>query len=203
MSRYTGPTWKVSRRLGLSLSGTGKELARRPYAPGDHGPNSRRKISEYGTQLREKQKLRLMYGLNERQFRNLFVRAGKITEGTHGDNLMILLEQRLDNIVYRLGMATTRAQARQLVNHGHILVDGKRVDIPSYEVQPGQEISLRERSQNLVVVNAAIEATVSRPAYVEFDEDKKSGKLTRLPQREELEPEIDEALVVEYYNQML
>lgn len=203
MSRYTGPTWKVSRRLGLSLSGTGKELARRPYAPGDHGPNSRRKISEYGTQLREKQKLRLMYGLNERQFRNLFVRAGKITEGTHGDNLMILLEQRLDNVVFRLGLATTRAQARQLVNHGHILVDGKRVDIPSYEVQPGQEISLRERSQNLVVVNAAIEATVARPAYVEFDEDKKSGKLTRLPQREELEPEIDEALVVEYYNQLL
>ncbi len=108
MSRYTGPTWKVSRRLGLSLSGTGKELARRPYAPGDHGPNSRRKISEYGTQLREKQKLRLMYGLNERQFRNLFVRAGKITEGTHGDNLMILLEQRLDNVVFRLGLATTR-----------------------------------------------------------------------------------------------
>ncbi|WP_288762994.1 30S ribosomal protein S4 [uncultured Lacticaseibacillus sp.] len=203
MSRYTGPTWKVSRRLGLSLSGTGKELARRPYAPGDHGPNSRRKISEYGTQLREKQKLRLMYGLNERQFRNLFVRAGKITEGTHGDNLMILLEQRLDNVVFRLGLATTRPQARQLVNHGHILVDGKRVDIPSYEVQPGQEISLRERSQNLVVVNAAIEATVARPAYVEFDEDKKSGKLARLPQREELEPEIDEALVVEYYNQLL
>lgn len=203
MSRYTGPTWKVSRRLGLSLSGTGKELARRPYAPGDHGPNSRRKISEYGTQLREKQKLRLMYGLNERQFRNLFVRAGKITEGTHGDNLMILLEQRLDNVVFRLGLATTRPQARQLVNHGHILVDGKRVDIPSYEVQPGQEISLRERSQNLVVVNAAIEATVARPAYVEFDEDKKSGKLIRLPQREELEPEIDEALVVEYYNQLL
>ncbi|WKF84889.1 30S ribosomal protein S4 [Lacticaseibacillus pantheris] len=203
MSRYTGPTWKVSRRLGLSLSGTGKELTRRPYAPGDHGPNSRRKISEYGTQLREKQKLRLMYGLNERQFRNLFVRAGKITEGTHGDNLMILLEQRLDNVVFRLGLATTRPQARQLVNHGHILVDGKRVDIPSYEVQPGQEISLRERSQNLVVVNAAIEATVARPAYVEFDEDKKSGKLTRLPQREELEPEIDEALVVEYYNQLL
>ena len=203
MSRYTGPTWKVSRRLGLSLSGTGKELARRPYAPGDHGPNSRRKISEYGTQLREKQKLRLMYGLNERQVRNLFVRAGKITEGTHGDNLMILLEQRLDNVVFRLGLATTRPQARQLVNHGHILVDGKRVDIPSYEVQPGQEISLRERSQNLVVVNAAIEATVARPAYVEFDEDKKSGKLARLPQREELEPEIDEALVVEYYNQLL
>jgi small subunit ribosomal protein S4 len=203
MSRYTGPTWKLSRRLGISLSGTGKELARRPYAPGDHGPNSRRKISEYGSQLQEKQKLRRMYGLNERQFRNLFVRAGKITEGTHGENFMILLEQRLDNVVYRLGLATTRAQARQLVNHGHITVDGKRVDIPSYEVQPGQEISLRERSQNLAIVNAALEATVSRAAYVTLDDNKKVGSLVRLPQRDELEPEIDEALVVEYYNQKL
>ncbi|WP_054680505.1 30S ribosomal protein S4 [Lacticaseibacillus sharpeae] len=203
MSRYTGPSWKLSRRLGISLSGTGKELARRPYAPGDHGPNSRRKISEYGTQLQEKQKLRRMYGLNERQFRNLFVRAGKITEGTHGENFMILLEQRLDNVVYRLGLATTRAQARQLVNHGHITVDGKRVDIPSYEVKPGQEISLRERSQNLAIVNAALEATVSRAAYITFDDNKKAGSLTRLPQRDELEPEIDEALVVEYYNQKL
>jgi len=203
MSRYTGPRWKQSRRLGLSLSGTGKELARRPYAPGDHGPNSRRKVTEYGTQLREKQKLRWMYGMTERQFQNLFLRAGKIQEGTHGENFMILLETRLDNMVYRLGLASSRPQARQLVNHGHILVDGKRVDIPSYEVSVGQVISLRERSQNLVVVNAAIEGTVSRPAYVTFDDTKKEGSLVRLPQREELEPEIDEALVVEYYNQKL
>jgi len=203
MSRYTGPRWKQSRRLGLSLSGTGKELARRPYAPGPHGPNSRRKLSEYGMQLREKQKLRWMYGLNERQFQNLFLRAGKIQEGTHGENFMILLETRLDNLVYRLGLASSRPQARQLVNHGHILVDGKRVDIPSYEVSIGQVISLRERSQNLVIVNAAIEGTVSRPAYVTFDDTKKEGSLVRLPQREELEPEIDEALVVEYYNQKL
>ena len=164
MSRYTGPRWKQSRRLGLSLSGTGKELARRPYAPGDHGANNRRKISEYGQQLREKQKLRWMYGLNERQFQNLFLRAGKIKEGTHGDNFMILLETRLDNLVFRLGLASSRPQARQLVNHGHITVDGKRLDIPSYEVQPGQVIGLRERSQNLAVVNEAIENTVSRPA---------------------------------------
>lgn len=203
MSRYTGPRWKQSRRLGLSLSGTGKELARRPYAPGDHGPNSRRKVTEYGTQLREKQKLRWMYGMTERQFQNLFLRAGKVKEGTHGENFMILLETRLDNMVYRLGLASSRPQARQLVNHGHILVDGKRVDIPSYEVAVGQVISLRERSQNLVVVNAAIEGTVSRPAYVTFDDTKKEGSLVRLPQREELEPEVDEALVVEYYNQKL
>ncbi|MFD1432381.1 30S ribosomal protein S4 [Lacticaseibacillus yichunensis] len=203
MSRYTGPRWKQSRRLGLSLSGTGKELARRPYAPGDHGPNSRRKISEYGTQLKEKQKLRWMYGLNERQFQNLFIRAGKIKEGTHGENFMVLLETRLDNLVYRLGLASTRPQARQLVSHGHITVDGKRVDIPSYEVAVGQVIGLRERSQNLDIVNASLEGTVSRPAYVTFDDNKKEGSLVRLPQRDELEPDIDEALVVEYYNQKL
>lgn len=203
MSRYTGPTWRLSRRLGISLSGTGKELARRPYAPGEHGPNNRRKVSEYGTQLREKQKLRMMYGLTERQFRNLFVRAGKIREGKHGVNFMILLEERLDNVVYRLGLATTRAQARQLVAHGHITVDGKRVDIPSYEVKIGQQISLRERSRNLVVVKAALESTVSRPSFVTFDDNTMTGSLVRLPEREELEPEIDESLVVEYYNQKL
>ncbi|NVY95654.1 30S ribosomal protein S4 [Lactobacillus sp. DCY120] len=203
MSRYTGPTWKKSRRLGISLSGTGKELARRPYAPGQHGPNSRNKLSEYGTQLHEKQKLRLMYGLNERQFRNTFMRAGKIREGKHGENFMALLEARLDNVVYRLGLAVTRAQARQLVNHGHITVDGKRVDIPSYEVKPGQVISLRERSKDLQVVKEALEANVARPAFVEFDADQLTGKLIRLPQRDELEPEIDESLVVEFYNQIL
>ena len=203
MSRYTGPSWKVSRRLGISLSGTGKELARRPYAPGQHGQNNRRKLSEYGLQLREKQKLRMTYGLSERQFANLFVKAGKIREGKHGDNFMILLERRLDNVVYRLGLATTRRQARQLVNHGHITVDGKRVDIPSYEVKPGQVISLRERSKNLQVVKDALEAVVGRAPFVSFDENKMEGSLVRLPEREELDANIDEALVVEYYNQKL
>ena len=202
MSRYTGPSWKVSRRLGISLSGTGKELARRPYAPGQHGQNNRRKLSEYGLQLREKQKLRMTYGLSERQFANLFVKAGKIREGKHGDNFMILLERRLDNVVYRLGLATTRRQARQLVNHGHITVDGKRVDIPSYEVKPGQVISLRERSKNLQVVKDALEAVVGRAPFVSFDENKMEGSLVRLPEREELDAHIDEALVVEYYNKL-
>ncbi|MGF0104085.1 30S ribosomal protein S4 [Ligilactobacillus ruminis] len=202
MSRYTGPSWKVSRRLGISLSGTGKELARRPYAPGQHGQNNRRKLSEYGLQLREKQKLRMTYGLSERQFANLFVKAGKIREGKHGDNFMILLERRLDNVVYRLGLATTRRQARQLVNHGHITVDGKRVDIPSYEVKPGQVISLRERSKNLQVVKDALEAVVGRTPFVSFDENKMEGSLVRLPEREELDANIDEALVVEYYNKL-
>lgn len=200
MSRYTGPSWRLSRRLGVSLSGTGKELARRPYAPGDHGNNRRGSISEYGTQLREKQKLRFMYGMTERQFSNLFKRAGKIKEGTHGTNFMILLERRLDNMVYRLGLATTRRQARQLVNHGHIMVDGKRVDIPSYEVKVGQVISVREKSKNLEIIKNAVEAVVARPSYVEFDADKLEGSLTRLPAREDMNADIDEALVVEFYN---
>ena len=200
MSRYTGPSWRLSRRLGVSLSGTGKELARRPYAPGDHGNDRRGKLSEYGTQLREKQKLRFMYGMTERQFSNLFVRAGKIKEGTHGTNFMVLLERRLDNMVYRLGLATTRRQARQLVNHGHITVDGKRVDIPSYEVKVGQVIAVREKSKNLDVIKGAVEAVVARPAYVEFDTDKLEGKLTRRPPREDMNADIDEALIVEFYN---
>ncbi|MBM6754809.1 30S ribosomal protein S4 [Lactobacillus alvi] len=200
MSRYTGPSWRLSRRLGVSLSGTGKELARRPYAPGDHGNDRRGSVSEYGMQLREKQKLRFMYGMTERQFSNLFKRAGKIKEGTHGTNFMILLERRLDNVVYRLGLATTRRQARQLVNHGHITVDGKRVDIPSYEVKVGQVIAVREKSKNLEIIKNAVDAVVARPSYVEFDVDKLEGKLTRLPAREDMNADIDEALVVEFYN---
>lgn len=202
MSRYTGPSWRVSRRLGVSLSGTGRELARRPYAPGDHGRDRHGKLSEYGTQLREKQKLRFMYGMTERQFYNLFLRAGKIKEGTHGANFMALLERRLDNMVYRLGLATTRRQARQLVNHGHITVDGKRVDIPSYEVEIGQVIGVREKSKDLKIISEAVEAVVGRPQFVQFDADKLEGSLVRLPQRDELEADIDDSLIVEYYNKL-
>ena len=202
MSRYTGPSWRLSRRLGVSLSGIGKELARRPYAPGDHGNDRRGSLSEYGTQLREKQKLRFMYGLTERQFRNLFKRAGKIKEGTHGTNFMVLLERRLDNMVYRLGLATTRRQARQLVNHGHITVDGKRVDIPSYEVAVGQVIGVREKSKDLDIIKNAVDAVVARPSYVEFDADKLEGKLIRLPAREDMNADIDESLIVEFYNKL-
>ena len=203
MSRYTGPSWKQSRRLGISLSGTGKELARRPYAPGQHGPNSRGKKSEYGLQMSEKQKLRFIYGINERQFRNLFVRASKIKEGKHGVNFMILLERRLDNVVYRLGLASTRRQARQLVNHGHVTVDGKRVDIASYEVEVGQVIGIREKSKNMVTVKEAVESAVGRPAFVSFDDEKLEGSLSRLPERDEINPEIDESLVVEFYNKLM
>ncbi|MGF3073233.1 30S ribosomal protein S4 [Facklamia sp. P12945] len=201
MSRYTGPSWKQSRRLGISLTETGKELSKRPFPPGQHG-NQRKKLSEYALQKNEKQKLRFMYGLNERQFRTLFNRAGKISEGKHGENFMVMLERRLDNLVYRLGLATTRRQARQLVNHGHITVDGKRVDIPSYIVEPGQVISVRERSRNLAIIKEALETTVTRLEFVNFDADKLEGSLVRLPLRSELNAEIDEALVVEYYNKL-
>ncbi|WP_017797315.1 30S ribosomal protein S4 [Oceanobacillus kimchii] len=199
MARYTGSVWKKSRRLGISLTGTGKELDKRPYAPGQHGPNQRRKLSEYGLQMQEKQKLRFMYGLNERQFRTLFDRAGKM-KGIHGENFMILLESRLDNLVYRLGLARTRRQARQLVNHGHITVDGGRVDIPSYAVKPGQVIGLREKSKNLDVVKEALEANSFVPEYTSFDADKMEGSYTRLPERSELPAEINEQLIVEFYS---
>lgn len=199
MARYTGPAWKLSRRLGISLSGTGKELEKRPYAPGQHGPNQRKKLSEYGLQLQEKQKLRHAYGVNERQFSNLFDAAGKMS-GIHGENFMILLECRLDNLVYRMGLARTRRAARQLVNHGHIVVDGKRLDIPSYRVKPGQTIGLREKSQNLTAVKEAVELNNFVPEYITFDADSLTGTFTRLPERSELSAEIDEALIVEYYS---
>lgn len=199
MARFTGSLWKKSRRLGISLTGTGKELAKRPYAPGQHGANQRRKISEYGLQQQEKQKLRYLYGLNERQFRNLFDEAGKM-KGIHGENFMVLLESRLDNLVYRLGLARTRRQARQLVNHGHITVDGRRVDIPSYRVKPNQAIGVRERARNLDLIKESIEINNFVPDYLTFDEDKLEGIYTRLPERSELPAEINEALIVEFYS---
>ncbi|PPA71656.1 30S ribosomal protein S4 [Jeotgalibacillus proteolyticus] len=199
MARYTGSSWKISRRLGISLSGTGKELEKRPYAPGPHGPTQRKKLSEYGLQLQEKQKLRHTYGVTERQFRNLFDKAAKL-QGKQGDNFMILLETRLDNLVYRLGLARTRRQARQLVNHGHVTVDGSRVDIPSYSVKPGQVIGIREKSQKLNIVKESMELNSYTPEYVSFDADKLEGTFTRLPERAELAADINEALIVEFYS---
>lgn len=199
MSRYTGPSWKLSRRLGISLSGTGKEIARRPYVPGPHGPTQRKKMSEYGLQLAEKQKLRHMFGVSERQFKNTFVRSGKLA-GKHGENFMALLMSRLDNVVYQLGLARTRRQARQLVNHGHIIVDGKRVDIPSYRVSANQVITLREKSANLAIVKEAQELKVHVPEFLSFDANKMEGTFKRLPERSEMPLEINEALIVEFYN---
>ena len=180
-------------------SGTGKELEKRPYAPGQHGPNQRKKLSEYGLQLREKQKLRYLYGMTERQFRNTFDIAGK-KFGVHGENFMILLASRLDAVVYSLGLARTRRQARQLVNHGHILVDGKRVDIPSYSVKPGQTISVREKSQKLNIIVESVEINNFVPEYLNFDADSLTGTFVRLPERSELPAEINEQLIVEYYS---
>lgn len=198
MSRYTGPTWKISRRLGYSISETGKELQRRPYAPGQHGQR-RSKVSDYGQQLKEKQKVRFTYGVSEKQFHKTFLEANKMA-GVHGENFIKLLESRLDNVVYRLGFAITRSQARQLVNHGHILVDGKKVDIPSYRLLPGQTVSLRERSQKLKVVADSLEKVVLRKDFVSFNEDTLTGTFVRYPERDEVLPDIQESLIVEFYN---
>ncbi|HHW79799.1 MAG TPA: 30S ribosomal protein S4 [Acholeplasmataceae bacterium] len=198
MSRFTGSTWKVSRRLGYSISETGKELQRRPYAPGQHGKR-RAKLSDYAQQLHEKQKVRFTYGVSEKQFKKTFVEAAKIT-GVHGENFLRLLESRLDNIVYRLGLARTRAQARQLVNHGHILVDGRKVDIPSYRMQPGQKVSLKETSKGLKIVAEAQELQFNPVDYVTFDQTAGVGTFVRLPERNEFLPEINEQLIVEFYN---
>lgn len=199
MARYTGAQYKKSRHLGFSTLENGKELARRPYAPGIHGQDRRRKLSEYGVQLQEKQKVRFMYGLNEKQFAKTFKRATKMA-GITGENLLQLLETRLDNVVYRMGMATTRRAARQVVNHGHITVNGVKVDIPSYTVKPGDVIAVKEQSLDHPAIKAAVEATLNRPAYVEFNANKLSGKYLRYPDRSELNPDINEALIVEYYN---
>ncbi|GAK12949.1 LOW QUALITY PROTEIN: SSU ribosomal protein S4p [Geomicrobium sp. JCM 19039] len=198
MARYTGPSWKKSRRLGISLSGTGKELEKRPYVPGEHGPTQRKKLTEYGVQLQEKQKLRFMYGLTERQFKRTFDKAAK-RGGVHGEEFMILLESR-DNLVYRAGLARTRRGARQLVNHGHITVDGQRVDIPSYTLKPGQVIGVREKSRNMNSIAEARESLAFTPEYVSVDGEKYEVTFTRLPERSELSSEITEALIVEWYS---
>ena len=198
MSKYTGPKWKKSRRLGFSLSETGKELAKRNYAPGQHGQN-RKKPSEYGIQLAEKQKVRFLYGMTEKQFRKVFEKAGKI-EGIHGNNFMMLLESRLDSLVYRAGFAMTRQQARQIVNHGHVLVNGKKATIPSMTLKPGDVISFRERSQKLKVVNEALENRVSTLDFVNVDKTKKVAKFERLPEMKELNQDINPQLIVEFYS---
>ena len=199
MASYTGPQNKRSRRLGFSTLENGKDLARRPYAPGQHGMDRRKKLSEYGVQLQEKQKVRFLYGLNEKQFHKVFDRASKM-HGITGEDLLFLLESRLDNLVYRMGLSNTRRGARQLVNHGHILVNGKKVNIPSYTCKPGDIISVKEQSLSHPAMLASLEASVSTKAFVEFDKKKMTGTYLRRPDRSELSPEINEALIVEFYN---
>ncbi|MFO7969708.1 MAG: 30S ribosomal protein S4 [Bacillota bacterium] len=199
MSRFTGSTWKKSRRLDYSLSETGKELNKRNYPPGQHGQKRRRKLSEYGLQLQEKQRVRFAYGVNERQFHKTFNEAKKM-QGKQGENFLFLLESRLDNLVYRSGFGRTRQQARQLVNHGHILLDGKKATIPSIRVKPGQKISIKEKSKDLVIIKDALEALVGRQEYIDFDDENLVAIYTRFPERSEILPEIQENLIVELYN---
>ena len=199
MARYTGPSYNQARRVGFSITETGKELARRPYGPGQHGKDRKGKLSDYGTQLKEKQKVRFMYGLNERQFRKTFDEAAKL-QGIHGTNFLRLLESRLDNLVYRAGFASTRRGARQLVNHGHVTVNGKKVDIPSYRVKVGDVISLKEDDKNLKVVEEALSKITKRVDFITYDENKKEATFVRLPERNELNADINEALIVEFYN---
>ena len=198
MSRYTGSTYRKSRRLGFSVLENGKELVKKPYAPGQHGA-SRKKVSDYGMQLQEKQKVRFMYGLSEKQFRKTFEDAGKM-KGVHGENLLKILESRLDNLVYRIGFATTRRGARQLVNHGHVTVNGKKVDIPSYRCKVGDVISLKENDKELAIVKSSLQAVSKRVEFITFDENKLTATLVRLPERNELNADINESLIVEFYN---
>ncbi len=199
--RNTKPVWKQSRRLGFSLLGTGEELRKRQTAPGQHGAD-KKKVSEYGRQLTEKQKLRHMYGVNERQFRRLFELASK-SKGITGLSFMRILESRLDNLVYRANFAPTRKAARQLVNHGHVLVNGKKVDIPSVLLSVGDVVSLKDNSKDLKIVKESLAKNNPTVKYVEVDAEKKTLKFLRLPERNELPQDIQESQIVEYYNRLL
>ncbi len=199
MARYTGPAFKKSRRVGFSTLENGKDIARRPYGPGQHGNARKGKPSNYGVQLTEKQKVKFMYGITEKQFRKTFDKASKM-KGMHGENFLKLLESRLDNLVYRIGFASTRRGARQLVNHGHVTVNGKKVDIPSYSVKVGDVISLKETSKNHPAVKASLEAKNNRVEFISYDENKMEATYVRLPERNELNMDINESLIVEYYS---
>ena len=201
MSRYTDSIWKKSRHLNFSVLENGEELKKRPYGPGQHGQDRKRKPSEYGIQLLEKQKLRTLYGVNERQFRRLFMLAKKDPTVT-GLAFFRILESRLDNLVYRMGFSRTRAGARQLVNHGHILVNGKKVDIASYLCNVGDVISLKETSP-LKVVKESLDSKPATVGYVTVDAEKFCGTFTRMPERNELSQDIQESQIIEYYNRKL
>ena len=200
MARYIGPKSRIARRFGEAIFGPDKVLDKRNYAPGQHGVNRRKKMSEYGTQLAEKQKAKYTYGVLERQFRLLFAKASRI-KGITGEILLQLLESRLDNIVYRLGIAPTRAAARQLVSHRHITVDGKVVNIPSYEVKPGQVVAVREKAKSLELIAASLDGfNHSKYSWLEWNEADKAGKYLNIPQREDIPENIKEQLIVELYS---
>jgi small subunit ribosomal protein S4 len=207
VARYRGPVEKIERRFGVSLNLKGERrlagksaLDKRPFAPGQHGQR-RKKVSEYGLQLNEKQKAKFMYGVSEKQFRALFTEA-KRHEGNTGTNLIILIEQRLDNVVFRLGFARTRMQARQFVNHGHIKVNGKKVDIPSFLCKPGDVIEVKEKSRKMPALQDAMESSAGVAAYswLELDADNFKGTFVEIPARDQIPVNIDERLIVEFYS---
>ena len=200
MARYTGPKSRIARRFGEAIFGPDKVLSKRNFPPGQHGNNRRKKTSEYGVMLAEKQKAKYTYGVLEKQFRNMFEKAAR-TSGITGEILLQNLECRLDNVVYRLGIAPTRAAARQLVGHKHIIVDGEVVNIPSYAVKPGQIIGVREKSKSLeVIANALAGFNHSKYPWIEWDENTKSGKLLHKPERADIPENIKEQLLVELYS---
>lgn len=201
MSRYTGPTTKINRRFNKALLPTSKGEERKPFPPGIHGQTRGRKVSEYGQGLAEKQQLRFMYGLNERQFRLAFARAKRLG-GVAGENFLRILETRLDNVVYRLGFASSRAAARQFVGHGHIRVNGHKVDISSYAVQPGDEVAVRDRTSSKQLATRAAEENQSRavPGWLAAAPDQLRGTVVREPAKEELPSEINVQVIVEFYS---
>ncbi len=200
MARYTGPKTRIARKFGEGIFGPDKVLSKKNYPPGQHGNSRRRKTSEYGVQLQEKQKAKYTYGVLEKQFRNLFKKAAT-THGITGEVLLQLLEGRLDNVVFRLGLAPTRAAARQLVGHRHITVDGKVVNIPSFAVKPGMIIAVREKSKSLEVIDAALAGfNHSKYPWLEWDQNSKSGKILHVPERADIPENIKEQLIVELYS---
>lgn len=199
MARYTGPTTKIARKFGEPIFGADKDFEKRNYPPGQHGlAKKRKKQSEYGIQLREKQKVKYTYGVLERQFRNTYAKAARM-KGQTGENLLFLLESRLDNIVYRMGVAPTRAAARQLVSHCHITLNGCVCNIPSTQVKPGDVVAVRERSKSLEVITAAV-ASATKYSWIEFDGKALTGKYLNVPVREEIPEAINEQLIVELYS---
>ena len=200
MARYTGPVWKQSRRIGFSILETGEELTRRNTIPGQHGNARRPKLTNYGIQLQEKQRIRHTYQLSEKQFYNTYLKASK-KAGSAGENFLVMLESRLDNIVYRMGFATTRRGARQLVNHGHILVNGKKVDIPSLTVKVGDVIAVKETSKSSAKFKGIVEAnTKVAPRWIDADVQNMTATVTALPNREDIDLEIAEHLIIELYS---
>ena len=199
MARYRGPKQKLARRFKEPIFGPSKSLDRKPYGPGQHGQSRRRKESEYAVQLKEKQKAKYTYGLLERQFRNLFEKASR-KKGVTGENLLQFLEARLDNVVFRLGFARTRRQARQLVNHGHVMVNDRVSSIPSHMLRPGDIVEIRPKSKNLAVIQEATERNRRAFPHLEVDRDKLRGKFLDLPEREDIPENIREQLIVELYS---